>query len=132
LAAAGATARLIVTDKVRRADGTTELRIALGQFHLRQGELPLEPVIPGLAAVTAGMTIAATTAGSVTRTPERVVISVPVPVPLSTNVPNAAYSPIPALTPPPIRPPARRGATPTPVPTTFNPDDAPAPAATAS
>jgi hypothetical protein len=128
LAAAGTTARLIVTEKIRRADGSTELRVALAEFHLRQGELPLTPVTPGVSAVTAGMTISALTNGSVERIADRVVISVPVPGPLSTNPPNAAYSPIPVLTPRPLRPVPRRGASPTPLPTTFNPpDDAPSP-----
>ena len=133
LAPAGATARLIVTDNIRRADGSTELRIALGEFRLRQGELPLSAVTPGVPAVTAGMLIPATTAGSVERTADRIVISVPAPVPLSTNPPNAAYSPFPALTPPPLRPVPRRGATPTPLPTTFNPPaDTASPDASAS
>lgn len=133
LAAAGTTARLIVTGKIRRTDGTTELRLALGEFHLRAGELPLTPVTPGVTTVTAGMPIAALTNGSVERIADRVVISVPVPVPLSSNPPNAAYSPIPMLTPLPLRPVPPRGASPTPLPTTFNPpDDAASPDAGAT
>jgi len=57
LAPAGTIARLIVTEKIRRTDGVSELRLALGEFHLRQGELPLTPVTPGVSAVTTGMII---------------------------------------------------------------------------
>jgi hypothetical protein len=112
LATAGTIARLIVTEKVRRTDGSTELRLALAHFNLPQGDLPLTPVTPGVSGVTAGMLIPALTSGSVERTADRVVISVPVPVPLSTNPPNAAYSPIPILTPLPLRPVPRRGTAP--------------------
>jgi hypothetical protein len=131
LAAAGTFARLIVTDKVRRPDGSTELRIALGEFHLKQGELPVAPLAGAVSTLAAGTVIPAQTLGIVERVTDRIVISVPVPVPLSTDPPNSAYRALPAKTTAPLLPP-RRSASPTPLPTTFNPPDAAAPEASAS
>ena len=123
LAAAGTPARLLVADRIRRPDGTVLLSIALGGFRLKAGELPLTPVTTTLSAVTAGMTIAAATLGSIDRMQDRIVIRVPVPVPLSSAAPASAYTALPALTPAPLLPVPRRGAKPTPLPTTFNPPD---------
>jgi hypothetical protein len=123
LAAAGTSARLIVTDTVRRPDGVTELRIGLDEFRLAAGELPVAPLMPAVTALAAGTLIPAQTLGSVERTPDRVVIHVPAAVLLSTDPPNAPFRALPAKSTAPLSPP-RRSASPTPLPTTFNPPDA--------
>ena len=123
LAAAGAPARLFVADRVKRPDGTVLLTLALGGFRLKAGEVPLTPVHANATAVTTGMTIGAATLGSIGREQDRVVIRVPVPVPLSSAAPSSAYTAYPALTPAPLLPVPRRGSKPTPLPTTFNPPD---------
>lgn len=123
LAAAGTPARLIVVNKTRAADGTPLLTIALAGFSLKQGELPLIPVTRVVPSITYGMTITAATLGAIERMGDRVVIAVPVPVPLSSSAPSSAYKALPAVTPGPVIAVPRRGATPTPLPTTFNPPE---------
>lgn len=130
IAPAGTTARLVIIDKDKAADGTVQLYLALGEFKLRAGELPVTPVDAIVAGVKPGQTIAALTGGSVERNADRVVIHVPVPVELSSDEPHSSYVPPPMKTAGPELPPRRRGASPTPVPTTFNPDESPAPDAT--
>jgi hypothetical protein len=139
LATAGTSARLIVTQTDRGAGGTTALHVAVAEFKLRQGELPVAPLDAVVSAVAAGTVIPSQTLGSVERTPERTVIHVPAPVPLPSDEPHAAFVPVPAKSPAPFLPPPRRGATPTPLPTTFNPpepspspDDSTAPGAAAT
>jgi hypothetical protein len=127
IAAAGTPARLIVTDKEKAADGSAQVFFTLAEFKLRAGELPVTAVDAIVAGVKPGQTIPALTGGSVERTAERVVIHVPVPVELSSDDPHAAYVPPPMKTAGPELPPRRRGASPTPLPTTFNPDQSPAP-----
>jgi hypothetical protein len=133
LAPAGTSAHLVVADKIKRADGMLILQLALADFRLKQGELPIAPVSDLAAAVTAGQTIAAQTQGSVEHSGDRTFIRVAVPVPLSSSAPNAGYTPFPALTAAPILAPPRRGSAPTPLPTTFNPapppDPSPSPSA---
>jgi hypothetical protein len=102
LAAAGTVVRLIVTDKVRHPDGSTELRIALGEFRLQPGELPVAPLAGTVSAVTAGTVIPAQTLGIVERAADRIVISVPVPVPLASDPPNFPYRAVPAKTTAPL------------------------------
>jgi len=123
LAAAGTSARLIVTQKDRGADGTTTLHVAVAEFLLRQGELPVAPLVSVVDAVTVGTLIPVQTLGSVERANDRIVIHVPVPVPLPSEHPYAPFVPPPPKTPAPFLPPPRRGATPTPLPTTFNPPE---------
>jgi hypothetical protein len=123
LAAAGTPARLIVTDKERGTDGKPSAHFALVEFNLRQGELPVVPLDPVLAAVSPGTVIAAQTAGSVEHTGGRTVISVPPPVPLSSDAPHAFFRAAPPKVPVPLLPRPKRGATPTPLPTTFNPPE---------
>jgi hypothetical protein len=123
LALAGTPSRLMVADKFRTAGGTVMLALALENLKLRAGELPLIAVPADVAGVTLGMTITAVTLGSVERSGDRIVIRVPVPMALSSSQPNAAYTALPAATAGPFVPPPRRGATPTPLPTTFNPPD---------
>jgi hypothetical protein len=135
LATAGTPARLLVADTFKRPDGTVMLSIALGGFRLKAGELPLTPIDVNLSAVTPGMTIAASTLGSIERAQDRIVIRVPVPAQLSSAAPISAFTALPALTPAPLLPVPRRGASPTPLPTTFNPpepSDAPSDAPSAS
>jgi hypothetical protein len=123
VAATGTLARLLVTDKVKRADGSSAIEIALGDFRLKQGELPVTPLMRIVSTIVPGTVIPATTQGSVERAGDRIVIRVPVPMALSTAAPAAAYTAYPAVTPAPIIPGARRGSTPTPLPTTFNPPE---------
>jgi hypothetical protein len=123
LAAAGTLAHLLVTDKVKRADGSRAIEIALGDFRLKQGELPVVPLASVVSTVVPGTVIAAATQGSIERAGDRVVIRVPAPMALSTAAPIGAYTAYPAVTPAPIVPGARRGTTPTPLPTTFNPPE---------
>ena len=132
LAAAGAPSRVIVADKFRRADGTQMLELTLENLKLRQGELPLFATPEDVAGLTFGMTISAVTAGSIERSGDRIIIRVPVPTPLSTSLPNAAYTALPAATAGPAVARPRRGATPTPLPTTFNPPDPSDPSASAT
>jgi hypothetical protein len=124
LAPAGASARLVVLDKDKATDGTSELYFALTEFRLRQGELPVTPLDAVVAGMKPGQTIPAQTAGSVERTADHVVIRVPVPIELSSDEPHATYVPPPMKTPAPVLPPPRKGASPSPVPTTFNPPEA--------
>lgn len=121
LAPAGATAHVFVTDKVMRPDGSHAIDIALGDFRLKAGELPIAPLTPTVSEFVPGTVVSAVTQGSIERMGDRIVIRVPVPMPLSTLAPNPAYTAYPAVTPAPIVPGPRRGATPTPLPTTFNP-----------
>ena len=139
LAAAGTPARLVVIDRVRRSDGMTALTIAIENFRLKAGALPVAPVTSVVTGIVPATLIPVTTLGSIERTPERVVIRVPVPVPLSTEAPNAAFTFAPYATTAPLGPVRPRNAKPTPLPTTFNPDGdpsaepaSPAPAASAS
>ena len=147
LASAGTSARLVVTAKTKTASGTS-LRIALDNFKLKAGELPVAPIVPDVSVMVAGTDIAARTIGLVERTPDRIVIRVPVPFALSTDKPSSFFTPLPARTQGPIVPPSprpRRGATPAPDATpitssdpdvivTASPDAAPSasPAASAS
>jgi hypothetical protein len=124
LAPAGTPARLVVTDKDKAPDGTAEISIALAEFKLRQGELPVTPLAAVLAGVKPGQPIPAQTVGTVERTGDHVVIRVAVPVELSSDEPHASYVPPPLKTAAPELPPRpRKGASPSPVPTTFNPPD---------
>ena len=133
LAPAGTVARLVVIDKDKATDGTSELYIALTEFKLRQGELPVSPLDAIVAGVKPGQTIPAQTGGSVERTADRVVIRIPVPVTLSSDEPHASYVPPPLKTPAPVLPPPRKGASPSPVPTTFNPpEESPSPGGSSS
>ncbi len=132
IAPAGTGARLVIIDKDKATDGSTELYLALAEFKLRTGELPVAPVDAVVAGVKPGQTIAALTGGSVEHAGDRVVIRVPVPVELSSDEPHSDYVPPPLKTASPALPPPRKGATPTPLPTTFNPDESPAPDAAGS
>ena len=124
LAAAGTAARLFVTEKMKQPDGSNAIQIALGDFHLKQGEMPVVPVNLTITVVVPGTVVPAITQGSIERSGDRIVIRVPVPMSLSTLAPSAPYTAYPAVTPAPVVPGPRRGATPTPLPTTFNPPDA--------
>jgi hypothetical protein len=127
LAVAGTSARLVVTEKEARPDGSAALHLTVAEFKLRAGELPVAPLTPIVSAVSAGTVIPAETLGTVERDADRTVIRVPVPVPLSSDVPYAPFRPAAPKSPEPLRSPRPRGATPTPLPTTFNPPDSPAP-----
>lgn len=127
LAPANAFARLLVTDKVKRADGTIVLSLAIDSFRIAQGLLPVEPITADVTEVTKGMLVPAKLDGSVERMNDRLVIRVPAFVPLGTIAPNSAFTALPVVTPAPVLPVQRRGATPTPQPTTFNPPEPSAP-----
>jgi hypothetical protein len=85
--------------------------------------LPVDPVTATFATIVPGTRIPARTLGSVERAAERIVISVPVPVPLSTEAPAVALTIPPYATTAPTLPPRPRQSTPTALPTTYNPDD---------
>lgn len=129
IAPAGTAARLVILDKDKATDGTVELFVALAEFRLRPGELPVAPLDAVVSTVKPGQTIAAQMQGSVERVGDRTVVHVPVPVELSSDEPHSAFVPAPMKTAAPLLPPPKRGASPTPLPTTFvSPGESPAPA----
>ncbi len=112
LAAPGTSAQLVVLDRITQPGGVPAIVIAIGNFGIRGGELPVSPVRPNLTALQVGTTIATRTMGSVEETGTHTVIRVPLPFALPADTPNAVFTPVPArtatsrLTPPPR--PARR------------------------
>ncbi len=125
LAPAGTAATLLVTEGARHdADGPPQMTVTLVEFRLPAGELPVAPLTASVTGITAGSAIPAQTMGSVERTGGRVVIHVPVPVPLPSDALNAAFTPFPARTVEPLLPRPRRSAPPLPSP---SPSPSPAP-----
>lgn len=112
IAPAGTSARLLIVDKVRKADGSYALQITLSRFHLSVGDLPVTPIDATIERIAVGTAIFAKTAGTVERADGRLVIRVPLPFSLSNEVPAVVFTPIPARTsgpragngPPPRRP----------------------------
>jgi hypothetical protein len=116
IAAPGTTARLIVIDRTPRTGGGNTLQIAIEGFKVRGGELPVALLHPVVEAMALGTEIPTKTMGTVEQIEGRTVIRVPLPFLLPADVPNGAFTPIPAQTAQPRVPPAR-ARTPTPPPT---------------
>ena len=127
IAAAGTTAQLVILDRVTQAGGAPAVVIAIGDFNVRGGELPVTPVRATVTAMEVGTQIATRTMGSVEAQSGRTVIRVPLPFALPADTPNAAFTPVPARTnagrifsPPPRgvrRPSPSPSPSPTPIPT---------------
>ncbi len=117
LAPAGTFVQLLIAD-VERNVGSVRLRIALQHFPIKvaASELPVVPLTPLVDAVPAGLVIVARTVGSVVHDGERIVVRSPLPFALSTDAPNAFFTPIPFRTTAPIVPPRRDRNRPSPAP----------------
>ena len=119
VAPAGTAARLIVIDRAPRSGGGNTLQIAIEDFKVRGGELPVAVLQPAVDVIALGTVIHAKTMGTVEQLDGRTVIRVPLPFTLPDDTPNGFYTPLPARTAsartvPPAR--ARRP-TPSPAPT---------------
>jgi hypothetical protein len=128
IAATGTTARLIVVDRTPRTGSGNTLQIAIEGFRIRGGELPVAPLRPAVDVLVAGTEIPTRTMGTVEQLDGRTVIRVPLPFALPLDVPNGAFTPVPARTAQPRVVPSPRVRTPTPVPTaaaTATPEPAP-------
>jgi hypothetical protein len=130
IAAAGTVAQLVVLDRVTQTGGKAAIVIAIGNFNVRGGELPLTPVAATVATLESGTLIATRTMGSVEQIGTRTVIRVPLPFSLPADAPNGAFTPVPARTNGPVvrpRPVRRPSPSPTPSPT-----DTPSPSGASS
>ena len=115
LAPAGTSVQLLVAD-VERNPGAVRMRIALQHFpiNVAASELPVVPLTPLVDAVPAGLVIVARTVGSVVQDGDRIVVRSSLPFALSTDAPNAFFTPIPFRTTAPVVPPRRNRPSPTP------------------
>jgi hypothetical protein len=98
VAADGTLARLVVVERTKAADGSPAIQFALDSFRVRGGDLPIAPLAATVAGLTPGTPIPAKTMGSVERLEGRFVIHVSLPFSLPADVPNAAFTPVPAQT----------------------------------
>jgi hypothetical protein len=127
---AGTPAQLFITAKQIGKDGVTHYDILITQFRIKDvGTLPVRPVAATVEAITAGMDIPATTAGAIVADNGRMRITVPLPINLSNDTPQAGFTPAPIRTAGPYIPQPRRGARPTlpPAPATPSPSPVPTP-----
>jgi hypothetical protein len=125
VAPAGTHAVLIVVDKAP-ASARPALTVAIGEFNVRGGELPVRVIDDIVPAMVAGTLIPARTMGIVEEVDGAVVVRVPLPFALSTDPPTSIFSPLPAKTPPPPTIHARPRSTPSPAPVP-SPTDSPRP-----
>ena len=140
VAAANTPARLVVTEKIARPDGSYKYTIALVRFSIAGlGYLPVKPVTNVVELISTGLEIPATTLGYVNDIDGRLRIVIPLPRNLSNDAPVGAYTPVPLRTAAPLFPrkPTKPTPTPTPTPTPVpSPTDAssatPLPAPSAS
>ncbi len=114
IAAAGTKARLLGFSRLN--DGKREVRIALDQFTIAGGILPVKLVLPLPAVVDVGTILEARTMAIVEHVGDRYSIRIPFPFPLSAERPAAYYTPTPARTASPNSMMARRRRS-TPAPT---------------
>jgi hypothetical protein len=106
VAPSGTPAGVLITD-IRHDAGAVRIRFALDHFALRSaGELPVEPLTPVVDAIPAGVAVPARTAGIVVVDGDRTIVRVPVPFPLSSDAPSAAFRSLPYRTLPPATAPS--------------------------
>jgi hypothetical protein len=130
VAPANTPAQLFVTAKRTGKDGVTHYDITIAQFRIKDlGTLPVVPVHATVDTITAGMDIPVTTAGAVISSEGRLRITVPLPITLSNDAPQAGYTPAPIRTAGPYVPLPRRGARPTVPPAPATPSPSPEPTA---
>ena len=98
IAAAGTPAQLVVLDRVTESGGKPAMVIAIGNFNVRGGELPVTPVTATVATLESGGRIATHTMGSIEQIGTRTIIRVPLPFSLPVDPPNGAFTPVPART----------------------------------
>ena len=108
LAAAGTTADLLIVDAIR-GSAPAQLRIALEHFAIKSAaaDLPVVPVDPLVEVLPVGTVVPARTVGSVVHDGDRTIVRAPLPFSLSTDAPNAAYTPLSYRTTAPVVPPRR-------------------------